>query len=542
MDPTGQWQKKREYGEAELLLARQVLEELRQGIDLQKALRHHPLANGAGFLAKHTLVAAYRNQVESGEWEDDSSLLAAIRMKPIRTLSGVATITVLTKPDPCPGGCIFCPTETGMPQSYLQDEPGARRGVENEFDPYRQVASRLRALHEVGHPTDKIELLILGGSWTAYPKSYREWFVRRCFEALNEENPDDALSNVEISQVHARNETGKHRNVGLVIETRPDLITREELIFNRRLGVTKLQIGIQSMDNDILTLNRRGHSVEQAIRAVALIRAGGFKIVVHWMPNLLGATPQSDREDFQRLWTEAGINPDELKIYPCQLLRHTELYNYWQQGKYQPYTEQELTQLLADIKPQVPRYCRINRIIRDIPSPNVVEGNKNTSLRQDVSREMHRRGTTCSCIRCREVRREKVERSSLKLGDLVYQAAGTEEHFLSFDTADDQLAGFLRLSLPERANVLNFPDLQGAAIIREVHVFGQSLEVGAEQAGAAQHTGLGRQLIEKAEELSVARGFKKLAVISAVGTRQYYAARGFAMGELYMIKSLDSGK
>lgn len=532
------WQKKREYGEAELDLARQVLEELQQGIELQKALRHHPLPEGGGFLAKHTLVAAYRGMVENGGMEANPQLLAAIRMKPIRTLSGVTTITVLTKPSPCPGECIFCPTEVDMPQSYLPDEPGARRGVENNFDPYLQVASRLKALHEVGHPTDKIELLILGGSWTAYSKAYRVWFVRRCFEALNEENSDDLLKGVDITEVHARNAGGKHRNVGLVVETRPDLITRDELIFDRSLGVTKYQIGVQSMDNNILALNKRGHTVEQTVQALRMIRAGGFKIVVHWMPNLMGATLQSDQEDFARLWAENGVNPDELKIYPCQLLRHTDLFNYWQEGNYKPYTEQELIQLLADIKPTVPRYCRINRVIRDIPSPNVVEGNKNTSLRQDVTREMERRGTKCNCIRCREVRRGMVESTLLVPNDLVYQAAEAEEHFVSFDTANDDLAGFLRLSLPYENNILELEDLVDAAIIREIHVFGQSLEVGAEQAGAAQHSGIGRRLIERAETISLEHGYKRLAVISAVGTREYYAARGFEMGELYMIKVL----
>jgi len=537
IDRVENWRKARQYTPEQLERAKTVLEEVRAGIRLDRALRANPMPDGR-LIAKHILVAAYRQLVEEGEWPEDPSFLSRIRMKPVRTLSGVTTITVLTKPFPCPGECIFCPTEIDMPQSYLPDEPGARRGVENQFDPYRQVSSRLKALREVGHPTDKIELLILGGSWSAYSREYREWFVRRCFEALNAENPDDNQASPDITGAHLRNESSAHRCVGLVLETRPDLITRDELIFNRQLGATKLQIGVQSMDDRVLAMNRRGHNAAKAAEAARLIRAAGFKLVAHWMPNLLGATLESDRVDFSRLWQVGSVQPDELKIYPCQLLRSAELYRYWERGDYQPYTEDELIQLLADIKPTVPRYCRINRVIRDIPSPNVVAGNRNTSLRQDVGRELERRGAYCNCIRCREVRRGKVDVNALRLNMLVYNTGSTAEYFFSFDTAEDKLAGFLRLSLPLDGNILQLEDLEGAAVIREVHVYGQSLEVGAGMPGAAQHAGLGTRLLIEAGRVALEHGFHRLAVISAVGTRQYYAARGFEPGELYMIKTL----
>lgn len=532
------WRKKRQYSAEDMLLAEKILIEIKNGSEARKALRANPLPDGRGFLAKHALVAAYRNKVASEEWEEDPVLLAKIRMKPVRTLSGVTTITVLTKPHPCPGKCIFCPTEEGLPQSYLSDEPGARRGVEHAFDPYTQVSSRLKALHEVGHPTDKIELLILGGSWSAYPAKYREWFIRRCFEALNLENPKDDQGEVSLASVQERNSRGKHRNVGLVVETRPDLITREHLIELRRQGVTKLQLGVQSMDNHILELNHRGHDSQATEKAVSLIRSAGYKVVVHWMPNLLGATIDSDRQDFARLWREGGVNPDELKIYPCQLLRNAELYQYWQRGEYKPYSEQELIDLLADIKPTVPRFCRINRVIRDIPSNNVVEGNRNTSLRQDVAVALRNRGTKCDCIRCREIRKNELTDGELTFDDLVYQAGKAEEHFLSFNTGTDHIVGFLRLSLPEKVHQFPVDDLDDAAIIREVHVYGQSVEVGAEQEGMAQHRGLGTELIEKTAEIAKKAGYSKLAVISAVGTREYYAGRGFVMGELYMVRDL----
>ena len=532
------WRKKRQYSAEDMLLAEKILIEIKNGGDARKALRSNPFPDGRGFLAKHALVAAYRNKIASEEWEEDPVLLAKIRMKPIRTLSGVTTITVLTKPHPCPGKCIFCPTEEGLPQSYLSDEPGARRGVEHAFDPYTQVSSRLKALHEVGHPTDKIELLILGGSWSAYPAKYREWFIRRCFEALNLENPKDDQGEVSLASVQERNSRGKHRNVGLVVETRPDLITSEHLIELRRQGVTKLQLGVQSMDDQILELNHRGHDSQTTEKAVSLVRSAGYKVVVHWMPNLLGATIDSDRQDFARLWREGGMNPDELKIYPCQLLRNAELYQYWQRGEYQPYSEQELIGLLADVKPTVPRFCRINRVIRDIPSNHVVEGNRNTSLRQDVAEELKSRGTKCECIRCREIRKNELSDGELLFDDLVYQAGRAEEHFLSFNTGTDHIVGFLRLSLPDKAQQFPVEDLDDAAIIREVHVYGQSVEVGAEQEGMAQHRGLGSQLVEKAADIAKTAGYSKLAVISAVGTREYYAGRGFVMGELYMVRDL----
>lgn len=532
------WRQKRQYSDEDMALAQTILEEIRRGTDALKALRSNPLPGGRGFLAKHALVAAYREKVSLGEWEDDPVLLAKIRMKPIRTLSGVTTITVLTKPHPCPGECIFCPSEEGLPQSYLSDEPGARRGVEHAFDPFTQVSSRLKALHEVGHPTDKIELLILGGSWTAYPPSYREWFIRRCFEALNQENPNDDIGEVSLADVQKTNSQARHRNVGLVVETRPDLITIENLVEMRRQGVTKMQLGIQSMDDRILQLNKRGHSAEEAEEAIRLVRAAGYKVVVHWMPNLLGATPQSDREDFARLWREGGVNPDEMKIYPCQLLRNAELYQYWERGEYRPYEEQELIDLLADIKPTVPRFCRINRVIRDIPSNHVVEGNRNTSLRQDVAQEMKKRGSSCQCIRCREIRKGKIDDRNLVLDDQVYKAGWAEEHFLSYNTQDDHILGFLRLSLPSANHFFPVEELQDAAIIREVHVYGQSVELGGEGSGSVQHRGLGSSLIEKAAEIALSNGYRKLTVISAVGTREYYAARGFTLTDLYMVRDL----
>jgi elongator complex protein 3 len=537
------WQEQHKFKPEYLELARQVLEEVRHGSKFSDSVRRHPLPEG-GHLAKYMLVSAYRLLVENGVLKEDPLLLSRIRMKPVRTLSGVTTVTVLTESYPCPGKCIFCPTDIRMPKSYLRDEPGARRALQHQFDPYTQVASRLESLESLGHPTDKVELLILGGTWSAYPKKYQVWFVRRCFEALNGMNgasrPEAALSEQIdlLTKVQQTNESAQHRNVGLVVETRPDHVNVKELARLRRLGVTKVQLGAQSLDDTILSQNCRGHNVADTRQAMALLRAAGFKIVLHWMPNLLGATIDSDRHDFQRLWD--GFCPDEIKIYPNQLLENTELYTYWQRGEFKPYTTDELVQLVADIKPTIPRYCRVNRVVRDIPSTNVVEGNKRSSLRQDVQQELHRRGTRCQCIRCREVRGQKVESDNFQMHDLIYQAGGCEEHFLSFDTPNDHLVGFLRLSLPGADTPkTGFSDLEKAAIIREVHVFGQSIPVGTDERNAVQHIGLGTRLLLQAEELARQAGFPNLAVISAVGTRHYYLERGFNRGEFYQVKKVS---
>lgn len=529
------WTETRRFTPEKMAAAREILEEIKKGTDVFIAIRKNPMP-GVGYLAKHTLVEAYRRLVSSGEWTEDIELFKRIRLKPVRTLSGVTTVTVLTGPHACPGECIFCPNDTRLPKSYLYGEPGAMRGMQNDFDPYMQTASRLEALDAVGHPVDKIELLILGGTFTAYEPEYQEWFILRCFDAMN------GFDSSGMEEAHRFNEGATHRNVGLVIETRPDEITPAVLTRLRELGVTKVQIGAQSLDDRLLQINKRGHTASDTLRAVGMLRAAGFKVVLHWMPNLLGATLESDREDFVRLWND-GYCPDELKIYPTQLVEKSELYDIWQQGGYVPYTTDELIQLIADLKITIPRYCRVNRVIRDIPSNLIAAGNKRSSLRMDVKEELDRRGQHCQCVRCREVRGEQIKPDELVFHDLAYDTPASQEHFLSFDTPQDKLAGYLRLSLPaftQNTDVRQaMTDLKDAAIIREVHVFGQSLPVGSDEAGAAQHTGLGTTLIAEAERIAREKGYARLAVIAAVGTRLYYQKRGFERGTHYFVKELS---
>lgn len=535
------WHSARHYTNEQLEIARKVLREIQAGAPTMEAVRSHPLQEG-GYIAKHTLVHVYRQLVQSGTISEDKTLLARIRMKPIRSLSGVSTVTVLTEPHSCPGKCLFCPQEEDLPKSYLKEEPGAARAYQNQFDPLKQVASRLESYYAIGHPIDKIELLILGGSWSAYPPAYRAHFVKRCLDAMN------GKESATLEEAQQRNESAPSRNVGLVVETRPDMITPEEIAHMRALGVTKVQMGAQSFDDEILWRNCRGHTVADTLNACALLRAAGFKIVLHWMPNLLGATLESDKEDFQHMWS-GGFCPDELKIYPTQLVREAPLYEFWKNGYYQPYMTEALIDLIADIKPHIPPYCRVNRIVRDIPSDYIVSGSKRSSLRQDVQRELARRGQRCHCVRCREIRSRVVDVKDLRLNDLEYHPADAHEHFISYTTGDDRLAGYLRLSLPVPAPAgkrqsarerlyHQIPELKDAALIREVHVYGQSIEVGEEAEGAAQHSGLGTTLLQRAAQVATESGYAKIAVISAIGTRLYYQRRGFEHAGLYMLKEL----
>ena len=534
---------------------------------LMRILAQHPRADKAsaaeglsGYYSKIELVVAYKEFTAAGVLPFEREVVRRLQMKPVRTSSGVAPVTVLTKPAGCPGRCIFCPDADNMPKSYLPNEPGARRAEQCGFDPYRQVITRLTAFKSMGHVADKVELLILGGTWGAYSKQYRQWFVGRCLQAMNEadrvsaadlppltgETGQETMESPALLDAQTANESATHRNVGLVVETRPDWVTPAEVVHMRRLGVTKVQLGVQSLDERILALNQRGHDVEAVRRAVRLLRAAGFKLHVHWMPNLLGATPESDRIDFARLWSDPAIRPDELKIYPCSIIEGTELYARWRTGEFRPYTDEELVPLVADCKATVPPYCRINRVFRDIPADDIVAGSKRSNLRQLALSLLESQGRRCACIRCREVRGACISENDLRLAVVDYDTDSAREQFLAYETEGGALAGFLRLSLPrmnggepaalETAEVWEvLPELRGAALIREVHVYGPALGIGADSDGDAQHLGLGRRLIVEAKRRARSAGFDRVAVISAIGTRRYYEAHDFRRDGLYMI-------
>ena len=511
-----------------------LLKELVAGQTYDQVLRRHPKIKGSLF-TRSEIIAGLRYFYGEGA-------AAKLQAKPVRTLSGVVPVTLLTKPYPCPGKCIFCPNDPKMPKSYLSAEPGAQRAALNNFDPYNQVTTRLMTYHANAHSTEKIELIVLGGTWSSYPKHYKIWFIKRCFDALNDFKPgktkkvkapqiDGSADWPELYPAQKKNETAVSRCVGLSLETRPDFLNEAELVRFRQLGCTKIQIGIQSLNNRVLNLNKRGHRVRATKKAIGLLRLAGFKIQGHWMANLYGADPEGDIKDFTKLFSDPGIRPDELKVYPTALIETAELMDYYKKGLWKPYSYSELLKVLVAALPMVTEYCRVTRVIRDFSSDDIVVGNKLTNFREIVEKEIRRQGKQLKEIRAREVRGQPIDAAKLKLKITSYAAGVAKENFLQFVTPDNQIAGFLRLSLPLKPAFI--PELKGAALIREIHVYGKALDLGADSGLKAQHRGLGKTLIKTAAELAKKAGFKHLSVISAVGTRQYYKKQGFRRGRLY---------
>jgi elongator complex protein 3 len=564
-----------------------LLEELRAAPELDTRSMHRIVARhpkvGGGFFSKSELVwAARRDAAEHPDRQDHDAFIARIRSKPIRTQSGVTPLTVLTEPYACPGRCLFCPNDPRAPKSYLAGEPGAQRAARFGYEAYAQVNARLRALFLMGHPVDKVELIVLGGTWTAYPAGYRVRFISECFRALNDfdtrtspavdpgatvdaeptigplgkrmtadeynravdgrrlvydrDDPRSESAWAELGRLHRANESSQCRCIGLSVETRPDHVDLAAALEMRRLGVTRVQMGCQSLSDRILELNRRGHTVGDTANAIGLLRRCGFKIQAHWMANLLGATPDSDRADFVRLFADPAVRPDELKIYPCALVHSSELVDAYERGEYFPYSADTLVELLASCLRTVPEYCRVNRIIRDIPGTDLLVGERINGLRHSVEAEMARRGWAARDIRSREVRTTEVSLAEPRLDAFPYDTATSSELFLQF-IGSDKLLGFARLGLPTKEGPIE--ELGHSALLREVHVYGQSARLGERPASAVQHMGLGARLVEEAARLASAAGFCDLAVISAVGTRRYYRRLGFVDGALYQHRSLE---
>ena len=484
-------------------------------------------------ISNSDLFAIYKKLLKKKEISKKVWLENFLIKHPIRSLSGVAVVAVLTKSYPCPGKCIYCPTENGIPKSYLSNEPAVMRAVLCKFDPYKQVKMRIKSLQATGHSTDKIELIIMGGTWTYLPKQYQTWFIKRCFQALNNQNKEQTLKNLQKI-----NETAKHRCVALTLETRPDFINLKEIKRMRELGCTKVELGIQSLDDAILQLNARGHKVKQIIHATELLKNFGFKICYHMMPNLLGSTITKDFKIFKELFDNPNFKPDLLKIYPCVVTKNSKLYNFWKQKKYKPYNQNQLTNLLIKIKQIIPRYVRIIRIIRDIPSSSVEAGNKISNLREMVKSEMQKKGLQCQCIRCRQAKIMECKTQKLKLFIEKYKASEGMEYFLSIeDFKRKTLYAFLRLRIPYKFTV-NISALNKAGIIREIHTYGKALEVGKKNKKAIQHFGLGKKLILEAEKITKNLKIKKIAVISGIGVREYYRKIGYTLKNGYMLKFL----
>jgi len=510
-------------------------------------------------LSKHEVIR-YINQLalkqKTQVYSRNPFLKSILSVKKVRSLSGIVPITIFTKPYKCSGNCVFCPTDETLPKSYLSDEPAVQRAIGQNYDPYYQVIRRLESLQDNNHSTDKVEIIISGGTWDDYDSEYREQFIKKVFLALDglDLSEIDLFSLEKLQEI---NETAKSRCVGMSIETRPNKISIKTIKEYRKYGVTKVQIGVQSMNDNILKMNNRMHSAKESFNSINLLRINGFKIMVHWMCNLYGADPEIDYDDFVNLFSsKMALHPDEMKIYPCVLVEKTMLYTLYKRGLYKPYSTEQLIDLLIECKKVVPTYTRISRLFRDIPTNNIVDGTKLTNLREYVLSKMHKQGLLCNCIRCNEIKEEQPTLDKLSLHIVDYKTKYTYEYFLTYRTDENKIAGFLRLAIIDQdykfrnISEINEIDDTNAGIIsdfdcciRELHVYGPSEPIsidGSTVSKYSQHRGIGTQLIHEAENIAIKNRCKKLGVISAVGTRQYYAKRDFEFkGEFgYGIKQL----
>jgi elongator complex protein 3 len=456
-------------------------------------------------------------------------LIPMLQRKPVRTLSGVAVVAVMTSPADCPHGkCSYCPggVVSGSPQSYTGKEPAARRALRNDFDPFRQTTDRIKQLEAIGHRTDKIDLIVMGGTFTARDEEYQVSFAKGCLDAMNE------LVSEDLEKAQALNETARHRCIGMTVETRPDSFDMERANLAMRLGATRVELGVQILDDEILDGVERGHGVGEVVEATKVAKRLGLKVCYHIMPGLPGSSPQTDLDRFRTIFSDPRFRPDMLKIYPTLVVKGTRLYDQWERGEYEPYSTEQAAEVIASMKAIVPPYVRIQRIQRDIPVPLIEGGVDKGHLRQLVTERLNETGGACRCIRCREVGLMGIDTTGEDAGlDIMeYEASGGREHFISFVLPrDDALVGYARLRI----------DSEGGAVahLRELKVFGRMapLEPGS---GEWQHRGFGKRLLEVAESTASEAGCDDILVTSGVGVRRYYASLGYERRGVYMGKRL----
>ncbi|MGA8903393.1 MAG: tRNA uridine(34) 5-carboxymethylaminomethyl modification radical SAM/GNAT enzyme Elp3 [Candidatus Bathyarchaeia archaeon] len=494
------------------------------------------------FCRKHELSWMPRNSDILGALPEHvkEKLRPNLRLKKVRSISGVNVIGVMSSPRGCPHGrCVFCPMEKGFPMSYTSGEPAAMRGFQSGYDPFLQISSRLEQLKAIGHVPSKVELVIQGGTFLAAPVDYQEHFVHRCLDAIN------GVNSSTLEEAKTRAEFSEIRNVGLTIETKPDWCKQPHLDQMLRFGATRVEIGVQVIDDYIYTLTNRGHTVQDVVEAFQIAKDAGFKIVAHMMPGLPGSDFQKDLESFRTLFEDPRFCPDMLKIYPCLVMEGTELYDWWQRGLYQPYDAEQAADLIASVKEFVPPWVRIMRVHREFPVQLIQSGVKKGNLREIALARLRERGKRCRCIRCREVGHRMlkenvtVQPDRIRLITQEYEASGGKEFFISIEEPEaDVLIGYLRLRLPsERAHR---PEVDAVtAVIRELHVYGTEVPVGLRYGGAWQHTGLGRKLLAEAEKAAKEHGANRILVLSAIGTKGYYKRAGYDVVGPYMGKTLS---
>ncbi|MCJ7425740.1 MAG: tRNA uridine(34) 5-carboxymethylaminomethyl modification radical SAM/GNAT enzyme Elp3 [Dehalococcoidales bacterium] len=448
-----------------------------------------------------------------------------------RTISGVTPVAVMTAPLQCPGQCVYCPTYQATPKSYTPESPAVLRAIRCDYDAGKQVRSRLKALTEMGHPTDKVELIVMGGTFLAFPKDYQYQFIKECLDGLNGQD------SANLEEAKQRNQTAKHRCTGLCLETRPDWCGEEEIERMLRFGATRVELGVQMLDDEIYRLTRRGHKVEDVVRATALLRQHGFKVHYHWMPGLPGSTPEHDLELSRKLFDDERFKPDGLKLYPTMVVEGTELERWYQENRYQPYDVKTMVNLLTDIKSIVPKYVRISRVLRDIPAKFITAGCKD-SLRGVIKQRMKQRGIECKCIRCREYghrAQEGRQTGEPRLVRMDYGAAGGNEIFLSFEDETETLFGLLRMRIQPKIETS-----ENSALIRELHVYGPEVPLAEQNREAAQHKGLGKALLREAERIAAEEfGAPQMTILSGVGAREYYRTEfGYQSRGDYMVRDL----
>jgi elongator complex protein 3 len=445
--------------------------------------------------------------------------------KASRTISGVTPVAVMAKPFPCPGKCVYCPSSPEAPKSYTVESPAVLRARSCGFDAKKQVEVRLKTLAEMGHAQDKIELIIMGGTFLSYPRDYQYEFIKDCYDALN------GIPSSSLEEARELNENAEHRCVGLCIETRPDFCGEEEIMSMLDFGTTRVELGVQTLDDDVHCLTKRGHGTAEVISATSLLRDYGFKVYYHWMPGLPGSTPEHDLELSLQLFEDERFRPDGLKLYPTLVVQGSELESWYRDNRYQPYGDEEMIDLLIAIKALIPKYVRISRLMRDIPSKFIIAGSRDLALRGTIRKKMEQTGLRCNCIRCREYGHRLRDGWALgrpRLARLDYETLGGKEVFLSYEDENETLFGLLRLRINE-----------GKAVVRELHIFGPEVPVGGRLERAAQHRGLGEGLLREAERIA-GQEFKanRLSVLSGVGAREYYRSLGYGLEGDYMVKEL----
>ncbi len=458
--------------------------------------------------------------------------------KPVKTASGVAVIALMPKPYACPHGrCTYCPggVQINTPNSYTGKEPSTMTAIENEYDPKKQIQSKIEKLTVYGHDISKMELVIVGGTFLFMPAEYQKKFIKSCYDALN------GFDSASLENAKSANEHAKIRNVGFTIETKPDYCKAQHVDMMLDYGITRVEIGVQSLQERVYEIVNRGHTYSDVIESFQISKDAGYKIVAHMMPGLPTVKPEEDISDFKKLFSDDELKPDMLKIYPSLVLENTPLYDEYQVGKYKPYSNEEMIRVLTEIKKNVPKWVRIMRVQREISSTEIIAGPKSGNLRQIVLKNLHKEGLSCKCIRCREVGLSKSESNAdgLRLDRVDYKSSGGKEVFLSYEDSNEAIYGFLRLRKPSiKAHRKEITPK--SCIVRELHVYGKSVKIGERADDGIQHTGLGKNLMREAERISQEEyDAKNLLVISAVGTREYYQKLGYQLNGPYMAKTLE---